>query len=162
MPETLDVATLLPNAFEPLRKFRFIFNIEGIDAFTLKSATKPQLTFDETVIDWMNVKRYVAGKPTWAPITITLWDPISPSATQKVMDWVRLCLDVTTGRMGYAVSYQKDFNIKMLDPAGTVVQKWLVRRAYVTDFNGNDLDYATSDPTDLTLSIRYDDALFEF
>ena len=60
MPETLDVNQMLANSFEPKRKFRFVLQIDGIDAYTLKTAARPQATFDETVIDYLNAKRYVA------------------------------------------------------------------------------------------------------
>jgi hypothetical protein len=159
MAETLRVAQMLPNLFEPKRKFRWILNIDGIDAFTLKTAIRPQVTLDETVLDYINLKRYVAGKPTWAPMTMVLYDPISPSAAQKVMEWIRLSFDPTTGRMGYAVNYQKEFNLKMLDPAGTVVENWLIRRAWIQDANFSDLDYSTSDPVEISLTIRFDDSI---
>ena len=35
MAETLSVAEMLPNKFEPKRKFRWVFAIEGIDAFLI-------------------------------------------------------------------------------------------------------------------------------
>ena len=43
MAETLSVAEMLPNKFEPKRKFRWVFAIEGIDAFLMKSAARPQI-----------------------------------------------------------------------------------------------------------------------
>ena len=40
MPETLSVTDMLPNKFEPKRKFRWVFAIEGIDAFLIKTAAQ--------------------------------------------------------------------------------------------------------------------------
>mgnify|MGYP001201868773 CR=1 FL=1 len=37
MPETLDVVDLLPNKFEPKRKNRWVFAIEGIDALIINA-----------------------------------------------------------------------------------------------------------------------------
>ena len=37
MAETLSVTEMIPNKFEPKRKNRWIFAIEGIDAFLIKS-----------------------------------------------------------------------------------------------------------------------------
>ena len=45
---------MLGVSYEPLRKFRWILGIDGIDAYTLKTAARPQLTFDEIVIDYIN------------------------------------------------------------------------------------------------------------
>ena len=153
---------LLAQNYEPKRKFRWIFVIDGIDAFTLKTAARPQATFDEITIDYINTKRYVAGKMTWNPIAITTHDPIAPSAAQKVMDWVRLCYEPLTGRMGYANFYKKNISLKLLDPQGTVVELWDISGAWVQDVNFGDLDYASSDNTEISFTLRFDNATLQY
>ena len=162
MPETLNVTDLLQNPYEPKRKFRWLLQIDGIDAYTLKTAARPSLTFDEQVIDYINTKRYVAGKQTWNPLSITLNDPIAPSAAQKVMDWVRICFEPLTGRMGYATFYKKNITLKVLDPQGTVVELWDIIGAWVQDSNWGDLDYASSDLVEIACTIRFDCAIQQF
>lgn len=162
MAETLDVTQLLANPYEPKRKFRWILQIEGIDAFTLKTAARPSNTFDETVIDYVNTKRYVAGKMTWNPMSITLHDPIAPSAAQKVMDWVRICYEPLTGRMGYASFYKKTITLKVLDPQGTVVELWDIIGAWIQDSNWGDLDYASSDNVEIACTLRFDNAIQQY
>lgn len=162
MAETLEVGSLLANTYEPKRKFRWILQIDGIDAYTLKTAARPQLTFDETVIDYINTKRYVSGKQTWNPIAVTCHDPIAPSAAQKVMDWVRLNYEPLTGRMGYASFYKKNIVLKLLDPQGTVVEYWDVIGAWPQDVNFGDLDYATSDNMEISFTLRFDNAVLQF
>ncbi len=158
MAEVLETADLLSQQFEPKRKFRWILSIDGIDAFTLKTAQRPNIVFDETVIDYINVKRYVAGKATWQPITITTQDPIVPSAAQKVMEWVRLCFENTTGRMGYTQFYKKEINLKLLDPVGAVVENFRIQGAWAQEVNFGDLDYSTSDNVEISVTIRFDQA----
>lgn len=128
MAEILEVQQMLADSFEPKRKFRWVIAINGIDAFTAKTSSRPQLTFDETVIDYINQKRYLSGKGTWSPMSLTLHDPIVPSASQKVMEWIRLDWENLTGRMGYAQFYKKTINLKMLDPVGAVVEDWELQR----------------------------------
>jgi hypothetical protein len=159
MAEILDVSSMLANTFEPKRKFRWVLAINGIDAFTAKTANRPQITFDETVIDYVNVKRYIAGKASWQPIAITLYDPIVPSASQKVMEWVRLCFENVTGRMGYADFYKKSINLKLLDPVGAVVEDWELQGCWVQDANFGDLDYSVSDPVEVAMTLRFDQAV---
>lgn len=158
MPEVLEVAQLFGDLYEPQRQFRWIMSIDGIDAFMLKTATRPQLAFEDTVIDFVNVKRYVAGKATWEPLTLTLNAPIIPSAAQKVMEWVRLAFESDTGRMGYKTFYQKTFSLKMLDPAGAVCEEWEIVNAWPLSFNMGELDYSVSDLVNITLTIRFDSA----
>ena len=88
MAETLGVTDMLPNKFEPKRKFRWIMLIEGIDAFLLKTAARPQMTTDEMEIGWINHTRYIAGKTKFGQMSITLHDPIAPSGAQQVMEWI--------------------------------------------------------------------------
>lgn len=160
--EILETNLMLANAFEPKRKFRWTMEIDGIDAFTLKTGARPQLTFEETVIDFINTKRYVAGKQAYSPLNITLQDPIAPSAAQKVMDWVRLAYEVITGRMGYASMYKKNFSLKMLDPQGAVIEQWDITGAWIQDFNGGELDYASSDNAEISIVVRFDAAIHLF
>lgn len=162
MAEILDVNELLCNVYEPLRQFRFILSIDGIDAFTVKSASRPQLTFGETVIDYINQKRYIAGKGTWAPITVELYDPIVPSAAQKVYNWIRLTWENTVGRMGYASMYYKDITLKLLDPVGAVAQQWDLQGTWISDCNAGPLDYATDDPVTLVLTLRFNQAVLSY
>ena len=160
MPATvLEVNDMLGQKWEPLRKFRWIVAIEGIDSWLAKSASRPSLSFGETTIDYINQKRYVAGKGTWAPLTLTLYDPIVPSGAQKVWEWLRLCWENTTGRMGYAEFYYREIGLKMLDPVGAVAQEWAIQNAWVQEANCGDLDYATEEPADITMTIRFNQAI---
>ena len=36
--------------------------IDGIPAYLVKTMARPQITFEEVVLDHINVKRYVKGK----------------------------------------------------------------------------------------------------
>jgi hypothetical protein len=159
LAEVLDIQQMLADTYEPKRKGRWIMSIGGIDAFTLKTTSRPQLSFDETVIDYINQKRYFSGKGTWSPLNLTLYDPIVPSAAQKVMEWVRLDWENTSGRMGYAAFYKKTINLKLLDPVGAVVEDWELQGSWIQEANFNDLDYSSSDPVDIALVIRFDQAV---
>ena len=89
MAETLSVTEMIPNKFEPKRKNRWIFAIEGIDAFLMKTAKRPDATIGEKKIQWINSYRRVAGNLEWGDISVTLYDAISPSGSQQVMEWIR-------------------------------------------------------------------------
>lgn len=162
MAETLETSQLLSNTYEPKRKFRWILQIDGLDAFVMKTAARPQATFEETVVDYVNTKRYLSGKMTWNPIQITMHDPIAPSAAMKIMDWLRLNYEPLTGRMGYATFYKKDIALKLLDPQGTVVELWDLTGAWPQDINWGDLDYATSDNVEISFALRFDNATLQF
>ena len=162
MADTLSVTDMLPTKFEPLKRHRFVFAIEGVDSFIVKTAARPQMEFEENEIPWINSKRWVAGKGTWQTMNVTLHDPIAPSGAQQVMEWVRLCFESVSGRAGYADFYKRDIQIKMLDPVGTVVQLWDIKGAWVKSMNFNELGYESNDMADVTLSIRFDNCVLQY
>jgi hypothetical protein len=137
-------------------------NIDGIPAYTIKTANRPLLESDEVILEHMNVTRYIKGKSRWQPIDITLYDPIVPSASQAVMEWVRLSHESVTGRDGYADFYKKEVTLNMLGPVGDIVEEWTLKGAYIQTANFGDLDFAVSDPAEITLTLKYDYAVLQF
>ena len=162
MPELLEPQDIMFTPFEPKLKNRFIMNIDGIPAYTIKTANRPLLESDEVILEHMNVTRYIKGKSRWQPIDITLYDPIVPSASQAVMEWVRLSHESVTGRDGYADFYKKEVTLNMLGPVGDVVEEWVLKGCYVQSANFGDLDFASSDPVEIALTLRYDYAILKF
>src|SRR3972149_4990730 len=98
MAEVLDVQQMLSQLVEPKRQFRWVLATDMIDAFTCRTATRPQVAFEDTVVDYINTRFYYPGKATWEPLQITLLDPLLPSAAQKTMEWLRLVYEAETGR----------------------------------------------------------------
>jgi hypothetical protein len=162
MAELLEATDIMFTPFEPKLKNRFIMNIEGIDAYLIKTANRPQIQFDEVILEHMNVTRYVKGKGKWQPIEITLYDPIVPSASQAVMEWVRLSHESVTGRDGYSDFYKKTVTINVLGPVGDIVEEWELKGCYIENANFGDLDFSSSDPAEITLSLKYDYAVLQF
>jgi len=162
MATTLPVADMLPNKFEPKRKFRWIFAIEGIDAFLMKSAARPNVTIGESTLEYINSKRYLAGKLAYDAISVTLYDPIAPSGAQQVMEWIRTHTETVSGRSGYADFYKRDCQLKMLDPVGTVIELWDLKGCFLTSAGFGDLDYGTEDPTEIALTIRFDNCVLQY
>ena len=162
MAELLEPQDIMFTPFEPKLKNRFIMQIGGINAYLIKTANRPQIDFDEVILEHMNVTRYVKGKGRWQTLDITLYDPIVPSGAQAVIEWVRLHHESVTGRDGYSDFYKKDIDFQVLGPVGDVVEQWKLKGAFITTANFNDLDFSSSDPLDITLTLRYDYAILEF
>ena len=163
MAQTLSVTEMLPAKFTPMMKRQFIFAIEGIDAFLVKTAARPEITTEEVTINWINSTRYVAGKTTFGTLAVTLHDPIAPSGAQQVMEWVRLCFESVSGRAGYPDFYKRDIQLKMLDPVGTVIQLWDIKGAFCTTAGFGDLSYdSTSDMAEVSLTIRFDNCVMQY
>jgi len=162
MAETLDVASMIPNKFEPKRKNRWVLMIEGIDAYIVKTAARPQISTEEVEIPFINSRRYLAGKTSFGTMSVTLHDPIAPSGAQQVMEWVRTHFESVSGRSGYADFYKRDVQLKMLDPVGTVVELWDIKGAFITEANFNEVSYEGADPTEISLTLRFDNCVLQF
>ena len=162
MAETLAVTDMLPNKFEPKRQFRWVLAIEGIDAFIVKTATRPNISIEEVEIPYINHRRYIAGKASFETLSVTMHDPIAPSGAQQVMEWVRTHFESVSGRAGYADFYKRDIQLKMLDPIGTVVELWDIKGAFLTAADFGSLDYGASDPSEISITIRYDNCVLQY
>ena len=162
MAELLSAQDVMFTPFEPKLKNRFIMQIDGIPAYMIKTANRPQITFDEVTMEHMNVTRYVKGKGRWQTLQCTLYDPIVPSAAQAVMEWVRLGHESVTGRDGYSDFYKKDLVFNTLGPVGDKVEEWTLKGAFISAATFGDMDWATEDPVQIELTIKYDYAILQF
>ena len=158
----LDTNEMMYTAFEPKLKNRFVMFIDGIPAFLIRQAKKPQITFTDVILDHINVKRKIKGKANWEDVTCTLYDPVTPSGAQAVMEWVRLSHESVTGRDGYSDFYKKDIRFNTLGPVGDVVEEWILKGAYCHAADFGEADWSSSDPTDITLTIRMDYAILNY
>ena len=162
MAETLSVQDMLPNKFEPKRKNRWIFALEGIDSYLIKSANRPSIGIEEQTISYMNSKRYLAGLATFEALSLTLHDPIAPSGAQQVMEWVRTHFESVSGRAGYADFYKRDCQLKLVDPVGTVIELWDIKGCFLTSAGFGDVSYEDGGMMEIALSIRFDNCVLQY
>lgn len=128
----------------------------GIQEWTLQEARRPKINQSDTKIEFLNTETYVVGRYTWETITVKLRDPIGPSTSQAVMEWVRLTSESVTGRQGYAIGYKRDVELEMLDPTGAVVQKWILKNCFITSADFGNLSYSEDGLADVEITLRPD------
>jgi len=162
MAKLIDANDIMFTPFEPKLKNRYLFQIDGVPAYLVKTANRPNIEFEEVTLEHMNVKRFVKGKGTWSELEITLYDPVVPSAAQAVMEWVRLSHEAVTGRDGYSDFYKKDVTIQVLGPVGDIVEEWKLKGAWIKSANFGELSFESNDPADITVTLRYDYAILQF
>ena len=154
-----DLLMKMPIPYEPKRNNRFILRFPstlGINEWFVESVARPHITIGEIPIPFLNTETYVAGRFTWGALSATFRDPIGPSASQALMEWVRLCAESVTGRMGYAAGYKKNVDLEMLDPTGVVVEKWILEGTFLSDVNFNQLSYTDDKLATITAKLRMD------
>ena len=152
-----DLLIKSPVEYEPLRNNRFLLRFPsdlGIQEWWVASASRPTITQNETEIPFINTSNWVVGRYLWEQITVTLRDPIGPSASQAVMEWVRLHSESATGRQGYAAGYKRDLLLEMLDPTGTAISEWVLKSCMVVSAGFGDLSYDDDGLADITVTLR--------
>lgn len=157
-----DLLLRTPLQYEPLRKNRWLMRFPadlGIQEWWLASANRPTIKQEGKEIQFLNTSTWVVGRYIWDEIQVTFRDPIGPSASQALMEWIRLHSESASGRQGYAAGYKRDIELEMLDPTGVAVSKWILKNAFITSADFGDLDYSQDDLATITCQIRFDYAI---
>ena len=159
----LDPNEIFFTAFEPKQANRFILYMDGIPSFMIKGMSAVTLAQGVVTLNHINVERKVKGKSAWQNMTMTLFDPITPSGAQAVMEWVRLHHESVTGRDGYSDFYKKDLTIDVLGPVGDIVSEWVLKGAFVVNTNFGEYNWDTVDTAiNLTVELSIDYAVLNF
>ena len=154
-----DLLMKMPIPYEPKRKNRFIMTFDsslGINSWYVESTSRPQVSINPVEVPFLNTSTYVAGRFTWSTLNVTFRDPIGPSASQALMEWVRLHAESVTGRMGYAAGYKKDIDLEMLDPTGVAVEKWILQGTFLTNVDFDSLGYGEDGLITVKATLRPD------
>ena len=144
--------------FEPKVQNRFLMSMgdTGIPGFMIKNVTAPNFEDEVVKLDHINTYTKIRGKREWGNMDMTLYDPITPSGAQAVMDWARLSYESVTGRAGYRDFYKKEIKLQILGPVGDVVSEWVLKGSFVTSMSQGSFDWATSDVAELTMTVAMD------
>jgi hypothetical protein len=162
------MAILNPNeifytAFEPKQSNRFILYMDGIPSYLVKGVSAVTLSQTAVALNHINVQRYVKGKTIWNPITFTMYESITPSGAQAVMEWVRLGHESVTGRDGYSDFYKKDITFNVVGPVGDIVSEWIIKGAVITSANFGDYNWDDDGtPVNIAVEIQPDYCILNF
>lgn len=160
-----DLLIKMPLVYEPLKKNRFILRFPadlGIQEWTLVSAKRPSINQTPVEIPFLNTSTWVLGRYLWEDISVVFRDPIGPSTSQAAMEWIRLGSESITGRQGYAAGYKRDVELDMLDPNGVVVQKWILKNAFITTADFGELSMSDDSLAEVTVTLKMDYAILAY
>ena len=149
-----DPNEIMFTAFEPKVQNRFIMFIDGIPSYLVKNATAPGFEAGEIILDHINVR--------WNDMNLSLYDPVTPSGAQAVMEWARLAHESVTGRDGYSDFYKKDLQLDILGPVGDVVSQWIIKGAYCKTANFGEYDWSADAAISLDITIAMDYCILNF
>ena len=158
----LDPNEIMFKAFEPKVQNRFVMLIDNIPSFMVKNVKAPTFTDNVIKLDHINSYRKIRGKREWDDMTMTLYDPVTPSGAQAVMEWARQGYESVTGRAGYSDFYKKDLTLNILGPVGDIVGEWVIKGGFVTTADFGDYDWANSEVVDVSLTVAMDYCILNY
>ena len=158
----------------PKLKYRFRVSFEnfGVNPGDVVELTKqvmdftrPTLTFGEIEIPVYNSRVYLAGRPTWEAVTVNIRDDAGGNVTKLIGQQLQKQFDfMEQSSAASGVDYKFITRCEMLDggngqDAVTVLETWELYGCFITQANYNNADYNVNDPMNITLNIRYDNAI---
>lgn len=152
------------------RKFRYTFQLDDIcggqsvEPHYVKLASRPNLSIEETEVNFLNAKTWIPGKAAWETITVTYID-VATLDSKPLFDWLASVYDFTDPINLHQGSMREDYaataTIKMWDGCGSLLERWQLGDVWPTAINFGDLDYANSEEATIELTMRYSNVEYE-
>jgi len=152
-------------------RFRAIFENFGVSTprtemtKQIMDFTRPSVSFDPIDIDIYNSRVRLAGKHTWDDINVNLRDDASGAVTKLVGEQLQRQLDFMEQSSASSGSdYKFTTRLEILDGGNganepNVLETWEIYGCYLSNVNYGDMNYSSSEPATVSLTLRYDNAV---
>jgi hypothetical protein len=160
---------------EPKRAYRWLLSIPGLEDATwiVKKINKPSFSVTETEHNFINHKFYYPGRVEWNTVSMTLVDPVSPDATEKLMAILTAMgynfpstyaeATKTTITKEEATAALTSVKIRQIGggsggsgAAEDVIEEWTLQRCWFKSVTFGDLDYESDEIINIEVEMRYD------
>ena len=153
----------------PKLKYRFRVTLLGfgVAAATeltkqVKDVTRPKVNFEEITLDVYNSKVYLAGKPNYETMTLTLRDDASGEVQKLVGQQIQKQFDFieqASARSG--IDYKFTTRIEVLDGGNANLEPQVLETiscygCIVMNADYGELNYGTNEEATVALTIRFD------
>lgn len=152
-------------------RFRISFENFGVSTPTTEltkqvvEAKRPTVTFDPIELPVYNSRVYMAGKHKWEPLTVKLRDDATGQVQKLVGEQLQKQFDFfEQSSAASGIDYKFTTRIEMLDGGNganvpTVLETWECYGCFLTNATYGTVNYGTSDPVAIDLTIQYDNAI---
>ena len=173
VPLASDQSATTQGMLMPKLQYRFRINFENFGVSTptteltkqVAEAFRPSVEMEEQSIDIYNSKIYMAGKAKWSTGSIKLRDDVTGQVSKLVGEQMQRQFDFFEQSTAAAAGdYKFTMRIEMLDGGNgtntpTVLETWELYGCFVQKAEYGTLAYKTSEPVQITLTIRFDNAV---
>ena len=126
----------------------------------VQTVDRPNINHNDTAIHSYNSVMYYANKPEWQTINLTVRDDVNNSVSSLVGAQLQKQMnhfDQTSPLSG--INYKFTTKIEMLDGGNTgVLENWYLEGCFLQSVNYESLDYSSSEPVTIQMTVRYDNA----
>ena len=157
----------------PKLKYRFRVSLEGFGASggsteltkQVMNITRPGVQFDNIELNIYNSKLNYAGRYTWADITLVGRDDVSGDTSRIVGEQIQKQFDFFEQSSAAAgIDYKFTTRIEILDGGNGsnepgILETFELYGCYLQNTVYSNTDYSSSDPVDITMTIKYDNAI---
>ena len=156
------------------RKYRWTFGArwggQDIPTAFVKVANRPNLTIEQTEINYLHGKMWIPGKGTWETLTVGYYDMGGTDAAQmqSLWNWLVSIYDFTNaaslkqtskrGNDGNDSGWAGVGTLTMYDGTGTEMEHWTLKNMWPATINFGDLDYGSSEVATIDLTLRFSEA----
>ena len=123
VPLASDSSSSTQGLLMPKLQYRFRVTLEnfGVQQPTTEltkqviDVTRPTVNFEELEIPVYNSRAYLAGRPTWEPITLNLREDVNNSVQKLVGEQLQKQFDFPTVKCSNGIDYKYTTRIEILD-----------------------------------------------
>ena len=147
------------------KKHRWLFRInniigKGVNALPPLQGGRPEVTFSPVEVNHLTEAVSFPGRPTWKPITITVYDLKNGASMHPIWEWVTQLYNPRNNSKWSFSSPQRNSVMKtayldMLDGCGKPLQTWVYEGAYPEVCDFGDVDMTSSDVMTCDITLRY-------
>lgn len=173
VPLASDQSASSQGLLMPKLKYRFRAMLENFGVSTpttvltkqVVDITRPNLSFDNIVLDVYNSRVNIHGKHTWQDITINLRDDVTGEVSKLVGEQLQKQFDFfEQASAASGIDYKFTTRIEMLDGGnGTstpqILETWEIYGCYVLSANYGNMAYNANEDVKIALTIKYDNAI---
>lgn len=143
------------------RKFRWTLEgtLDGkrFDPLFVKVAARPTFDIEETEINFLNDKTWIPGKSSFDSITFTVFE------IGRHSEFLAALADALSPENAVEAADGKKCDLKLClyDGCGQMLESWSMKDSWVTNLKFGELDYSSSDETDLEIQVRYKGVVYK-
>jgi hypothetical protein len=164
------------------RKFRWTFEVrrnaeaeasgrggsapakQDVPASFVKMAARPNVSIEETEINFLNGKTYIPGKGTWETITVTYYD-VSGDDNMPLWDWLADVYNFTDP-LGLQQNSRRNCYAgigicTMYTGCGDPMERWTLGDCWPQAVNFGELDYSSSEEATVEVTVRYSNVSYK-